>query len=74
MYFEVGSRVESSHMPIHLSIRGKQRNQKRNCPTQRESITNIKWNSEKVEEFNEAINSDETQERFRGPGIFGYKH
>ena len=66
MYFEVGSRVESSHMPIHLSIRGKQKKPEKEIrPTQRESITNIKWNSEKVEEFNEAINSDETQERFR---------
>ena len=66
MYFEVGSRVESSHMPIHLSIRGKQKKPEKEIhPTQRESITNTKWNSEKVEEFNEAINSDETKERFR---------
>ena len=39
MYFEVGSRVESSHMPIHLSIRGKQKKpekEKEIHPTQRE--------------------------------------
>ena len=66
MYFEVGSRVEYSHMPIHLSIRGKQKKPEKEIhPAQRECITNINWNSEKVEEFNEAINSDETKERFR---------
>ena len=56
----------SSFSENHLSIRGKQKKPEKEIrPTQRESITNIKWNSEKVEEFNEAINSDETQERFR---------
>ena len=66
MYFEVGSRVESSHMPVHLSIRGKQKKPEKEIhPTQRERITNIKWNSENVEEFNEAITSDETKERFK---------
>ena len=72
LYFEIGSRVESSHMPIHLSIRGKQKKlekethqktkqnktknkkQKQNKKRERErekeeTITNIKWNNEKVE-------------------------
>ena len=65
MYFEVGSRVESSHMPIHLSIRGKQKQNKTEKeihPTQRETITNIKWNNEKVDK---SINSDETKAKCR---------
>ena len=66
MYFEVGSRVESSHMPIHLSIRGKQKKlEKEIHPTKRETITNIKWNNEKVEVFNKSINSYETKAKFR---------
>ena len=37
---------------------------KRNVSNKRQSITNLKWNNKKAEEFNEAIHSDETQETF----------
>ena len=38
---------------------------KRNVSNKRESITNLKWNNKKAEEFNEAIHSDETKETFQ---------
>ena len=57
MNFVVGDRVESSHMPLQLNInshpnaKGKtSRNEKK-----KESTTTLKWNSEKMEDFLEAI-------------------
>ena len=47
MHFEIGSRVESSHMPLHLSITKKQtQEQKQKLNSTRENTTRIKWNSE----------------------------
>ena len=52
MHFEIGSRVESSHMPLHLSIAKKQtQEQKQKLNSTRENTTRIKWNSEKAEEY-----------------------
>ena len=51
MHFEIGSSVESSHMPLHFSIAKKQtQEQKQKLNSTREN-TRIKWNSEKAEEY-----------------------
>ena len=63
MNFVVGDRVESSHMPLQLNInshpntKGKMpRNEKK-----KESTTTLKWNREEIEDFLEAIHSEESQ-------------
>ena len=66
MHFEVGSRVETSHMPIQLSIDSKQLQQEQSAKEiKRESMTKIKWDQEKAEEFHEAINSETSKESFQ---------
>ena len=66
MHSEVGSRVETSHMPIQLSIDSKQLQQekkkKRAKETKIESMTKIKWDQEKAEEFHEAVSSETSKE------------
>ena len=67
MHFEIGSRVESSHIPLHLSIaKNKQtQEQKQKLNSTRENTTRIKWNSEKAEEYKEQINSEESKTRLQ---------
>ena len=66
MHFEIGSRVESSHMPLHLSIAKKQtQEQKQKLNSTRENTTRIKWDSEKAEEYKEKINSEESKTRLQ---------
>ena len=63
MHFEVGSRVETSHMPLHLSIMSKQLEPAKDAQqTERESVTNIKWDQGRAEEFHEAINFEASKE------------
>ena len=63
MHFEVGSRVETSHMPIQLSIDSKQLQQEQSAKEiKRESMTKIKWDQEKAEEFHEAVSSETSKE------------
>jgi len=60
MFFEVGSRVESKHMPIHLSFTSTEnRNQSKSADY--ETITQLRWVSEKENEFKEAIHSEESR-------------
>ena len=63
MNFVVGDRVKSSHMPLQLNInshpntKGKMsRNKKK-----KDSTTTLKWNREKMEDFLEAMHSEESQ-------------
>ena len=67
MHFEIDSRVESSHMPLHLSIAKKQttQEQKQKLNSTRENTTRIKWNSEKAEEYKEKIYSEESKTRLQ---------
>ena len=66
MHFEIGSRVESSHMPLHLNIAKKQtQEQKQKLNSTRENTTRIKWNSEKAEEYKEKINSEESKTKLQ---------
>ena len=53
MNFVVGDRVESSHMPLQLNINSH--------TTKKESTTTLKWNREKMEDFLEAIPSEESR-------------
>ena len=66
MHFEIGSRVESSDMPLHLSVAKKQtQEQKQKLNSTRENTARIKWNSEKAEEYKEKINSEESKTRLQ---------
>lgn len=63
---EVGSRVESSHMPVTLTI------ERQTPPTpetsdtlQKESTTKIKWNPDRAQSFTEEINSEESQRKLQ---------
>lgn len=64
MYFEVGCRVESAHMPIHLTLT---RNVKQEDTEQeksinnRESFTNFKWDEDKKEEYINNICSEHSK-------------
>ena len=53
-------------MPIQLSIDSKQLQQEQSAKEiKRESMTKIKWDQEKAEEFHEAINSETSKESFQ---------
>ena len=67
IHFEVGSWEETSHMLLNISIKSKQSEpEKRVERTKRESVTNIKWDQGKAEEFQEAINSEASKESIQG--------
>jgi hypothetical protein len=62
MHFEVGSRVESAHMPIELSVRlpNSQAHTQKMPPAQKESFTKFKWDGEKANTFSTLLNSEES--------------
>ena len=52
MHFEIGSRVESSHMLLHLSIAKKQiQEEKEKRSTNSEGSTKVRWNRQKAGEY-----------------------
>ena len=52
MHFEIGSRVESSHMLLHLSIAKKQiQEEKEKRSTNSEGSTKVRWNTQKAGEY-----------------------
>ena len=57
MNFVVGDRVESSHMPLQLNINSH--------PTKKENTTTLKWNREKMEDFLEALHSEESRSKMQ---------
>ena len=66
MHFEIGSSVELSHVPLHLSIAMKlTQEQKQKLNPRRENTARIKWKSEKAEEYKEKINSEESKTRLQ---------
>ena len=63
MNFVVGDRVESSHMPLQLNFNSHPNTKRKTSRNEnkKESTTTLKWNHEKVEDFLEAIRSEESQ-------------
>ena len=66
MHFEIGSRVKSSHMPLHLSIaKRKIQEEKEERSTKSEGSTKVRWNREKAQEYENNINSEDTKTRLQ---------
>jgi len=62
MTFEVGSRVESSHMPIQLTVSSSNEAVSPDShEPATETITKIQWDSDKTDTFTNAINSEESR-------------
>ena len=66
MHFEVSSRIESSHMPIILTMESQCAHAtKESDILQKESMTKVKWDPDKKEIFVEKMNSDEAKEKLQ---------
>ena len=77
MNFVVGDRVESSHMPLQLNINSHPNTKGKTLrnETKKESTTTLKWNREKMEDFLEAIHSEESQSGMQKAfSVFGFLH
>ena len=51
MSFEVGSRVETNHMPLHLTIFMDTQLNSRSTKTKKEKVTTLKWRQENADTF-----------------------
>ena len=65
MHFEIGCRVESSHMPLYLNIAKKQvQEEKEKQSTKSDGSTKIRWNREKAE-YEETNDSEDSRTRLQ---------